>query len=118
MPFAVQLAHAGRKASGDTPWGKRKSQFKPNEKYGWQTVAPSAIAFQNDEYPPTALSIPEIKQVIRDFASAAERPYKQVSNLLNYTQNMAIYCISSCLRFPINALMNMGVTLRTGLVLH
>ena len=73
MPFAVQLAHAGRKASGDKPWGKRKSQFKPNEKYGWQTVAPSAIAFQNDEYPPTALSILEIKQVIRDFASAAER---------------------------------------------
>lgn len=55
MPFAVQLAHAGRKDSGDTPWEKRKSQFKPNEKYGWQTVAPSSIAFKNEEYPPTAL---------------------------------------------------------------
>lgn len=30
MPFAIQLAHAGRKASCDTPWGDRKGQYHPD----------------------------------------------------------------------------------------
>src|SRR5215210_1850312 len=40
---AIQLAHAGRKASTDVPWrgGKPLSE----EQGGWQTLAPSAIPF-------------------------------------------------------------------------
>lgn len=72
-PFAIQLAHAGRKASSDTPWGERKGQYKPNEANGWQTVAPSEIPFQSSENPPIALTTTEIQKVIADFAIAAQR---------------------------------------------
>lgn len=72
MPFAIQLAHAGRKASTDKPWAG-KGQFKPNEAHGWQTVSASDIPFQADEHPPKALSQLEIEQVIADFAESAKR---------------------------------------------
>jgi len=42
-PIALQLAHAGRKASSTRPWEGRKPILPANG--GWQTVAPSAIAF-------------------------------------------------------------------------
>jgi len=38
MPIAIQLAHAGRKASCDLAW-KIGKQLGPSEG-GWQTVAP------------------------------------------------------------------------------
>ena len=72
MPFAVQLAHAGRKASTDKPW-QDKGQFAPNEEHGWQTVSASGLPFQSHEHPPHALTQDEIQQVIADFASAAVR---------------------------------------------
>lgn len=72
-PFAIQLAHAGRKASCDTPWGDRKGQYSPHELKGWQTIAPSAIPFQPTENPPIALSDSEIKRIINDFVVAAKR---------------------------------------------
>jgi 2,4-dienoyl-CoA reductase-like NADH-dependent reductase (Old Yellow Enzyme family) len=37
MPIAIQLAHAGRKASTRTPW-KGSGQIRPGEDRGWQTV--------------------------------------------------------------------------------
>lgn len=72
MPFAVQLAHAGRKASMDKPWQGR-GQFHPEEEYGWQTVSASDVPFQFTDYPPKALSKDEIQDVIQDFARAAVR---------------------------------------------
>ncbi|WPC32555.1 NADH:flavin oxidoreductase/NADH oxidase [Acinetobacter towneri] len=72
MPFAVQLAHAGRKASTDKPW-QGIGQFAPNEEHGWQTVSASELPFQSHEHPPHALTQDEIQQVIADFASAAVR---------------------------------------------
>ncbi|TQR63818.1 NADH:flavin oxidoreductase/NADH oxidase [Acinetobacter sp. RF14B] len=72
MPFGIQLAHAGRKASTDKPWSGR-GQFKPDEPHGWQTVSASSIPFQADEHPPKALSELEIQQVISDFAHSAKR---------------------------------------------
>src|SRR5690606_40005854 len=38
MPYGIQLAHAGRKASTDKPWSGR-GQFKPDEPHGSQTVS-------------------------------------------------------------------------------
>ena len=55
MPVAVQLAHAGRKASVEVPW-KGGRQLAPDEPDGWRTVAPSAVPFQPDGHPPAALS--------------------------------------------------------------
>lgn len=72
MPFAVQLAHAGRKASTDKPW-QGIGQFAPNEEHGWQTVSASELPFQSHEHPPHALTQDEIQQVIAAFASAAVR---------------------------------------------
>jgi 2,4-dienoyl-CoA reductase-like NADH-dependent reductase (Old Yellow Enzyme family) len=65
----VQLAHAGRKASTYAPWKGSGAVAEG----GWETVAPSAVAF-SDSYPlPVALDAAGIKKVIADFRSAAER---------------------------------------------
>lgn len=72
MPFAVQLGHAGRKASTDLPWLGR-GQIAQDHIHGWQTVSASEQAFDSKDNAPHALSIAEIQQVIADFASAAKR---------------------------------------------
>lgn len=72
MPFAVQLAHAGRKASTDKPWLGR-DQFTPDHAHGWQTVSASNLPFNPTDHAPHALSLNEIERVIADFASAAVR---------------------------------------------
>lgn len=72
MPFAVQLAHAGRKASTDKPW-LGKGQIAPEQDLGWQTVSASNIAFNVDEVAPHTLTVDEIQQIIADFAAAAKR---------------------------------------------
>ena len=71
----IQLAHAGRKASTDLPWVSRK-QFSPNEVHGWQTVAPSPIAYHEKEHPPIGLNRSEIQEIITQFKEAAERAVK------------------------------------------
>ncbi len=72
MPFAIQLAHAGRKASTDRPWSG-KGQIKPNEPHGWRTVSASDVPFKPEEHAPHALSVTEMQDIIDDFASAAVR---------------------------------------------
>src|SRR5690349_2993496 len=54
MPIAIQLAHAGRKASVKVPW-EGGAQIPPSEPLGWQTVAASAVAFSEGQHPPLAL---------------------------------------------------------------
>lgn len=67
----IQLAHAGRKASCAQPW--KGGEMLHKEDGGWQTVAPSAIPF-NEKYPmPTALSIDGIQKVVKSFKAAAQR---------------------------------------------
>jgi len=68
----IQLAHAGRKASTDLPWISRK-QFLPNEEHGWQTVAPSPIAYHEKEHPPIGLNKKEVQEIIQQFKAAAAR---------------------------------------------
>jgi 2,4-dienoyl-CoA reductase-like NADH-dependent reductase (Old Yellow Enzyme family) len=68
---AIQLAHAGRKASTYSPWkGNGGVDIKNG---GWQTIAPSAISFA-DNYPhPKEMDMSDIKNVINQFKVAAER---------------------------------------------
>ena len=54
IPVAIQLAHAGRKASTEVPW-KGGAQIPAAAPNGWQTVAPSAVPFAPGENPPVAL---------------------------------------------------------------
>lgn len=70
--LAIQLAHAGRKASTAVPWQGGK-QIAPNEKDGWQTEAPSALAFAADDNAPTALDAEALARVRDDFVRAAKR---------------------------------------------
>ena len=72
MPIALQLAHAGRKASTRVPW-EGTGQIPPREPGGWQTVAPSAIPFADGENPPVALDRAGLSRVRAAFARAAER---------------------------------------------
>ena len=68
--FAVQLAHAGRKGSTYPEW--RGTGTVAAADGGWQTVAPSELAF--DGYaPPRQLTTEEVALVPGDFAAAAER---------------------------------------------
>lgn len=72
MPIAVQLAHAGRKASTDAPW-RGGAQLPPTDPNGWQTEAPSALAFNPNYVPPTALDRDGLKRIRDGFAAAARR---------------------------------------------
>lgn len=72
MPIAVQLAHAGRKASTDLPW-RGGGQIAPDHAYGWQTVAPSPLAFETHEHPPLALDKAGLDAMRDAFAAAAVR---------------------------------------------
>lgn len=72
MPIAIQLSHAGRKASTEVPWKKAK-QFAPNEEKGWQTVAPSALPFADGHVAPTAMDKQELQRVREAFAESAKR---------------------------------------------
>ena len=69
---AVQLAHAGRKASSRAPWDGGK-QIAPDAPGGWQTVAPSALAHAPDEHPPIALDRDGLARVREEWAQAARR---------------------------------------------
>ncbi len=72
VPIAIQLAHAGRKASTDIPWLGGK-QIPPNHDNGWQTEAPSGVAFLPEYVPPTALDQEGLKRVRDAFVASAKR---------------------------------------------
>lgn len=72
MPFAIQLAHAGRKASTEKPWQGGK-QLASEQELGWQTVSASELPFYESDQPPHALNHAEIQQLITDFKTAALR---------------------------------------------
>lgn len=73
IPVAVQLAHAGRKASHEAPWIKGGAQIAPDAPRGWQTLAPSAIAHALGEAPPHALDRDGLARLREAFAAAARR---------------------------------------------
>jgi 2,4-dienoyl-CoA reductase-like NADH-dependent reductase (Old Yellow Enzyme family) len=72
MPIAIQLAHAGRKASTRVPW-EGGAQIPPGAPSGWQTVAPSALAFAEGENPPAALDEDGMARIRDGFVEAARR---------------------------------------------
>ncbi|KAF2415345.1 oxidoreductase [Microbacterium sp. B35-04] len=67
----VQLAHAGRKASTWPPFSDRRGTVAAADG-GWNTVAPSAIAFDGFAEP-VALDLAGIDRVVAAFAAAALR---------------------------------------------
>lgn len=71
---AIQLAHAGRKASCSQPW--KGGTLLKTEEDGWDTVAPSAMAFSNQYSLPHELSKDGIEDVIDAFGAASKRAYQ------------------------------------------
>ena len=67
---AMQLAHAGRKASVEREWEGTGTQ--PADAGGWQSMAPSAVAFEGYA-PPRELTLEEIAEVVTAFGEAARR---------------------------------------------
>lgn len=68
---AIQLAHAGRKASTAAPWDGGKPL--PVESGGWKPLGPSAIAFDSSFPTPKVMDAEDIRALIQDFESAALR---------------------------------------------
>lgn len=68
---AIQIAHAGRKASCHVPW-EGGAPILP-EKGGWRPVAPSPIAFNPDGIEPMALTTNQIAGISAQFAATAKR---------------------------------------------
>ena len=68
---AIQLAHAGRKASTDLPWKGSGPLDAKNR--GWQTIAPSALPFAAGHSVPREATTQDLEIILGQFASAARR---------------------------------------------
>jgi 2,4-dienoyl-CoA reductase-like NADH-dependent reductase (Old Yellow Enzyme family) len=72
IKVAIQLAHAGRKASSRAPW-EGGAQIPSQAPDGWKTVAPSPVPHAKEEEPPIALDRAGLDKVRDDFVAAAVR---------------------------------------------
>lgn len=76
---AIQLAHAGRKASIQRPWDGNGPLNKTDIARGetpWETIAPTALPQDEGWLIPRQMSAADISGVISDFARAAERAHR------------------------------------------
>ncbi len=69
--LAIQLGHAGRKASSHAPWEGGK--LVPIEQGGWLPSAPSAVPHADGEAAPRAFAPDELLHLREAFADAARR---------------------------------------------
>ncbi len=68
----IQIAHAGRKASASRPW--EGDHHLDEQDGGWQTIAPSAVAFgEKLTKVPREMSLADIAQIQSAFVDAAKR---------------------------------------------
>lgn len=73
---AIQLAHAGRKASMQRPWFGNGPLNETDIERGdmpWQPVGASALPVDDGWLEPRPLTATEIQELVGDFAAAAER---------------------------------------------
>lgn len=68
---AIQLGHAGRKASVGRPW-EGSAPLAPKDG-GWSVIAPSAISYAKDWPVPTAMSGDDIRRSLDHLAAAVRR---------------------------------------------
>src|SRR5215467_12428198 len=72
MPIAIQLAHAGRKASTEVPW-RGRGQIAPDHAHGWIAEAPSPLPFAKSELAPKMLKREDLRRLRDAFADSARR---------------------------------------------
>lgn len=69
----IQIAHAGRKASANRPW-EGDDHIAEGDPRGWQTIAPSAIAYGAGlPKTPRAMTLEDIARVRQNFVDTARR---------------------------------------------
>lgn len=71
MPVAIQLAHAGRKASSQLPW--EGGQALTPAQGAWTTLAPSALPHGVHDAAPHAFDAATFAQVTQQFVVATQR---------------------------------------------
>jgi 2,4-dienoyl-CoA reductase-like NADH-dependent reductase (Old Yellow Enzyme family) len=71
IAMAMQLAHAGRKASRRLPW--QGGQLIQASEGGWLPYAPSALPFKEGDPAPLALDAAGLERVRKAFVNAAKR---------------------------------------------
>ena len=69
--LAIQLAHAGRKASSQRPWEGAKALSEAE--YAWPTIGPSALPFGPGWHTPRAMAEDDMARVAASFTDAAKR---------------------------------------------
>ena len=72
IAIAMQISHAGRKASSSAPWDGG-AQVRPDEPGGWKTLAPSPVPHAATEDAPHALDAAGMAKVREDFVNTARR---------------------------------------------
>lgn len=72
IPVAIQLAHAGRKASSRVPW-EGGAQIPAAAAGGWRAEAPSSVPHEPRQEAPHALTRADMDRVRDDFVRAAKR---------------------------------------------
>lgn len=72
MPIAIQLGHAGRKASTELPW-KGGAPIAPRAANGWQTISASDLPFTPQGHAPRAIDQQGIAALRQAFADATKR---------------------------------------------
>jgi NADPH2 dehydrogenase len=71
VPLAIQLAHAGRKASSHTPWDGGK--LIAIQDSGWEPIAPSAVPLSPSEPPPREMNAADLARVREAFVHTTRR---------------------------------------------
>jgi 2,4-dienoyl-CoA reductase-like NADH-dependent reductase (Old Yellow Enzyme family) len=69
--IAIQLAHAGRKASSARPWEGAKALTAQED--AWPTIGPSALPFGPGWHTPAAMTEDDMARVTAAFTDAAKR---------------------------------------------
>lgn len=74
IPIAIQLGHAGRKASTARPWdGGRKV---PDDQGGWRPLAPSPLPYYPEDPIPKTLDETAIDRITEAFRQSALRAHR------------------------------------------
>jgi 2,4-dienoyl-CoA reductase-like NADH-dependent reductase (Old Yellow Enzyme family) len=71
IAVAMQLAHAGRKASSQRPWDG--GQLIPVSEGGWLPEGPSAVPHKAEEPPPLALDAKGLQRIVDAFVATTKR---------------------------------------------
>jgi 2,4-dienoyl-CoA reductase-like NADH-dependent reductase (Old Yellow Enzyme family) len=88
----IQLAHAGRKGSAAAPWEGGGSLDETQG--GWDTIAPSAVPYHENEKTPIALDKTGIEKVVSDFKSATKRAVQAGFKYWKFMRLTDIYYMS------------------------